>query len=195
MNPTRRLFLVTWAAVLAVVWVCGGRLAEARETEFVILGIVAITVPCLAGPGLMPWLRRMPGHLISLPHSEYWFAPDHREASLLRLQPFVDVMGTMLAVFLGAVVLLYTGERVDPLLASFSAMLFLLAAGAFLAGTGLWMRAVLRAFAAPQGDAASGRAAARSSAARAAARAAARSAARTGARRSNGSRDRGDRNG
>lgn len=182
MSPTRRLFLVTWAAVLAVVWVCGDRLGDLRETEFVVLGVVAVAVPWLAGPGLMPWLRRMPGHLISLPHSEYWFAPDHRQASLLRLQPYVDVMGTMLAVFLGVVVLLYTGERIDPLLASFSAMLFLLAAGAFLAGTGLWMRSVLRAFAAPQGDAVSRHAAARVAAARAAARA--------GARRSMGSRNR-----
>ena len=149
MSPTRRLFLVSWVVGLAALWGCATQLPEPLSDDFVALAMVAAVLPWAAGPGLMPLLARMPAHLINLPHSEYWFATDRRAQSLLRLRPYVDVMGTLLAVFLGAVVLLYTGERVDPLLASYSAMLFLLAVGCFLSGIGLWMRALLKAFARP----------------------------------------------
>lgn len=153
-TPTLRLFLMAWVGSLALLvglW-SEGALPMARAGDrhsLIALGAVMALAPWLAGPGLLPLLRRMKSGGVNLPYAEYWFAGERRAASLERLRPYLEVFGALLAVFLGGVLLIFVGERTHVGVAAYAELIFLAATLAFLGGTVAWVRAVVRAFPAP----------------------------------------------
>lgn len=155
MAPTRRLFLVTWLASLALVAHCWMEYAHfsqvLRDREGLLgLSMVIGLMPWVAGPAMLLVLRRMESGGVNLPHAEYWFTGGRRAASLDRLSPYLDGMGTLLSAYLSAVLALFISERVDERAESVSAVLFLAATLAFLGGTVWWVRRVMRAFPEPE---------------------------------------------
>lgn len=152
--PTRRLFLVVWAAgaaLLQMAWSRYGELLQDRGEGGALwaLSAMMIVLPWAVGPGLLLLLRRMPSGGVNLPHAEYWFGAERRAASLERLAPYLDVMALLLNVFLAAVLVLFVTERTEPVVMVYSGLMFLGLVMAFLGGTVLWTRAVMRAFPAP----------------------------------------------
>lgn len=154
MHANRRLFIVTWLGGLALLhhaWSTYGDWPSVQQDrhELWTLAVVFVLVPWLAGPGLMPLLRRMRSGGVNLPYAEYWFTGERRAPSLDRLSPYLDGMGILLNVFLAGVAALSVAERVDPRVALYSAVMFLALTIAFLGGTVWWVRRVMAAFPAP----------------------------------------------
>lgn len=154
-TPTLRLFLMAWIGsmvLLVGVWRewADWPAIEAEQGALIVQGVMMVVAPWLAGPGLLPLLRRRSSGGVNLPYAEYWFTGQRRASSLDRLRPYMDLMGAMMSVFLSAVLLIFVGERVDAAVASVSALMFLTAVVALLGGSVLWVRALLRAFPAPE---------------------------------------------
>ena len=153
-TPTQRLFLAAWLGGLVLfagLWAKWGDVAAvaADHGALITLGIVLLVTPWVAGPGLLPLLRRRDSGGVNIPHAEYWFTGERRAASLDRLRPFLEVFGAMLSAFLSAVLMVFIGERTDPALAQVSALIFLAATVVYLGTTVIWVRSVMRAFPAP----------------------------------------------
>lgn len=154
-TATSRLFLVAWLCSLAGygwAWTHwrDGLSPEGDQTALVVLGVVMVVAPWMAGPGLLPLLRRRASGGVNLPYAEYWFTGERRSASLDRLRPYLEVMGTMMSAFLTGILMIFIGERVDQALWSVSALLFLTVVVMFLGASVMWVRAVMRAFPAPE---------------------------------------------
>ena len=159
-SPTFRLFLILWVGSL--VWLYAawtGRepadLAQAPSVmgsaQWLTMALTMVIVPWLAGPGLMLMLRRMKSGGVNLPYAEYWFSGDRRAESLNRLRPFLDVMGSMMAAFLSAVLLIEVQVR-QLKFTELGDLIVLGATVMLLGGTLLWVRAVMRAFPAPAAE-------------------------------------------
>ena len=153
-TPTFRLFLMAWVGGLTL-W--GGlwmRWADESAIQdelgaLVTLGVVMVLAPWLAGPGLLPLLRRRDSGGVNLPHAEYWFSGERRGPSLDRLRPFLEVMGAMLSVFLSMTAVVFVAERTNAAFNEVSALAFLASVLMLLGGLVVWTRAVMRAFPPP----------------------------------------------
>jgi hypothetical protein len=154
MSPARRLFLVMWAAGLALLhhaWTVYAPLPEIQRDIVALWALsgVMVVMPWASGPGVLLLLRRRASGGVNLPHAEYWFAGERRATSLDRLAPFLDGFGTLLTVFLAGMLALFISERIDPRANTFSALMFLGWTIAFLGGAVWWVRRVMAAFPAP----------------------------------------------
>ncbi|RVT87872.1 hypothetical protein [Inhella crocodyli] len=151
----RFLFLVAWVAgmgLMAAAWTAWKDLADVafKPTELPILTVVMAVSPWIAGPGLLPWLRRMESGGINMPNADYWFSGERRAESLRRMGPYLDAMGLLVLALLAGMVALdlwhaRQGQKVSDLISLSLVALFLIA-------TALWLMALMRAFPKPPAD-------------------------------------------
>jgi hypothetical protein len=151
----RVLFVAAWLACLGLMgacWTVWKDLADLalKPSELPILTVVIVLAPWIAGPGLLPWLRRMESGGVNLPHADHWFSGERRAASLTRLSPYLHVMGLMVMALLAAQIGLdlwyaHQGMKAGDLVA-------LSMLGLFLAATAIWTLLLMRAFPKPKAD-------------------------------------------
>ena len=153
-TPTLRLFLMAWVGSLALwggLWMrwADAPAIHAEQGALAALGLAMLLAPWLAGPGLLPLLRRRDSGGVNLPHAEYWFSGERRSSSLDRLRPYLEVMGTLLSVFLSMTAGVFVAERTDAAFNEVSAVAFLASVLMLLGGLVIWTRSVMRAFPPP----------------------------------------------
>jgi hypothetical protein len=116
-----------------------------RAAFAALMAFVALNA-LLASHHFVLWVGRRWPNQINLPHKDYWFAPERREASLQRLATHVSGLGVQ-------IVLLTAGVYAWPVLSQHmgeAAMGWVwAAAGLLVAGLALWGRRQYQMFAAP----------------------------------------------
>lgn len=98
--------------------------------------------------GIALLLKKIPVSLINIPNREYWFAPERREASVLRVRDFMAEFGFFANIFIAGILLLtFYANRVAvsiPIVAMFVWL------GAFLVFVVGWIIHLYRAFKLPK---------------------------------------------
>lgn len=107
-------------------------------------GVWLLCVVPLAWTG---WLRRMPAHLINLPHREYWF-PERRDEAVQLLESYLGWFAVALTALL--VVALELTLQANLTRSPLDEGVFLAALGAFLVFTVVWLVVLYRAFRPPE---------------------------------------------
>ncbi len=156
---SRLLFVAAWLAsmgFLTVCWTVWRDLADfaLKPSELATLSAIVAVAPWIAGPGLLPWLRRMDSGGVNLPHADYWFSGERRQASLTRMSPYLDVLGLMVMALLVSQLGLDLWYARQGLKAGDLLSLSIL--GVFLAAMAVWTIALLRAFPKPEPAVAAG---------------------------------------
>lgn len=148
----RIAFVLGWLASMSLVGACWmgwqdvGR-AGLEPGDLLALSLVTAFTPWLAGPGLLPWLRRRSSGGVNIPHAEHWFTGERRAASLDRLAPFMDAMGLMVSALLTGLLAahIWHGEQGLKTAEAIS----LVVTAVFGLATVLWLVALMRAFPKP----------------------------------------------
>ncbi len=156
-----RLFKIVWLCCVLLFFVSSLWLPERvgdpgkevpRAVYVVLLGFCLVSVPWFVGPGMVRLLQSMGSGGVNIPHAEYWFEGERREASLRRLAPYLLEIGGLTAVFFVAVsasvhfpgAMLFGVKLGLVLTLSLTALLMLWVA--------FWMVRVMRAFPKPPTD-------------------------------------------
>jgi hypothetical protein len=96
--------------------------------------------------GMMGGAGKIPVSFVNLPHRDYWLAPDRRQAALailLRYSLWFACMNVLFVTGLHWLIVQANPPHQPPHL---SGLGIALVAGGFLAGTGVWVRLLLRHF-------------------------------------------------
>jgi uncharacterized membrane protein len=106
------------------------------------LGILvpAIIVAMMAGAG------RIPVSFVNLPHRDYWLAPERRQAALAILLRYSLWLASLCVLFATGLHWLIVRANPPNQPPHLSGLGITLVAGAFLAGTGVWVGFLLRHF-------------------------------------------------
>ncbi len=166
----RALLLLVYAANLAVQFAAwrmhpgrvpvhfgpGGRADGWGDSATHALGqAVLLTLYLLLFLGLPAGLKRLPAKWISLPHRDYWLAPERREETRGRLAGLLHRFGIVFFLFfLGLAGLVLQARARTPPQLDLSRSLWLLVL--LVAYVTVWLRAFWRAFPPPRGSSATG---------------------------------------
>ncbi|WP_374435654.1 hypothetical protein [Inhella sp.] len=158
----QRFFTIVWLGCLLLFFVSSFWLPERvgdpgkevpRAVYVVLMGFCLVSVPWFVGPGMVRLLQGKGSGGVNIPHAEYWFEGQRREASLRRLEPYLLEIGCLTAVFLVAVSAsthfpgaLFLGMKLGLVVTLGLTALLLLSVA-------LWMLRVKRAFPKPPTDA------------------------------------------
>jgi len=74
---------------------------EASRVAYLVSMLLPVAMGGLCSPGFVAWMGRNAPQQISLPHRDYWLAPERREATLARLGEQVSGVGVMMMLLLG----------------------------------------------------------------------------------------------
>ncbi|MEQ1634074.1 MAG: DUF1648 domain-containing protein [Planctomycetota bacterium] len=111
-----------------------------------ILSIAAFDLFFFAALGL--FLRRLPNHLINVPHRDYWLAPERREATLVAMTDHMCWFGAVTQLLIAGVALLSMRASLAPPDAPpvYDHWILL---GCYLSYTAFWVLQLLRRFPRP----------------------------------------------
>jgi uncharacterized membrane protein len=161
-GPARLLAALAAAAVVQLAWAYA-RLPPVVASHFdgtgrpdgwmpreVFVGFQAglIAVMLLSFVGLPRWLARLPTRWYSLPHPDYWLAPERREQTLAHIQRQMmwfacAIVGTILAI---TELVIQVNLSPEPVLPNASVWTLL---AAFLLFTAIWIARFVRSFRRP----------------------------------------------
>lgn len=121
---------------------------QSRGNFFLMFGsVTGLTVMLLATVPL--WLRWIPVDLVNLPNRHYWLAPERKVEALARLGGFMNWMTFMTAALMLVILELVMQANIER--RGLANAPFLIAIGAYLVGTIIWVAAIFRAFRLPVG--------------------------------------------
>ena len=96
--------------------------------------------------GMMAGAGRIPVSFINLPHRNYWLAPERRQAALAILLRYSLWFACMNVLFVTGLHWLIVQANLPGQEQHLSGLGIILVAGGFLAGTGIWVRLLVRHF-------------------------------------------------